>query len=74
MKKILMVLMLVVLLGQFPMEAWENGTPEQQLDFMKRVASQFCMETECKKAKVIAVTNGKEVFIFAECLDKLVEL
>lgn len=68
MKKLLICLMLIVLLGQLPLEIWNQGTPEQQQEFVKEIVQKWMKETNCPRAEVAVVSNGTWVYFFAECL------
>lgn len=62
--------MLLVLLSQFPLEVWEKGTPEQQRNFIQEIGRQYLEVSGCKQAGITVFTDGKMVFVVADCLDK----
>jgi len=67
--KNLLIICLMVLLGQFPLEIWEKGTLEQQMIFIQEVAEKYLEISGCKRVSVMLVTDGEIVFVVADCLD-----
>jgi len=61
-------LILIVLLGQLPLELWNQGTPEQQQEFVKEIVREYMRAESCKRAEYAIVSDGVWVYFFAECV------
>jgi len=68
MKKLLICLILIVLLGSLPLELWNQGTPEQQQEFVKEIVREYMRAENCKRAEYAIVSNGVWVYFFVECV------
>ena len=60
--------MLIVLLGQLPLELWKQGTPEQQQEFVKAIAQVWGRSQGCKRVEMTVVEDGTFIYFFAECI------
>jgi len=67
MKKLMVLLAVMVVLGKLSLTEWQNLP---QTEFLKYVGQVFCEQTNCKKALIGAIEIGDKVFITADCLDK----
>ena len=67
MKKMLLLLLTMFLLGRMPIEIWNQGTPEQQNAFGSYLANQVVPMLGCGKWHLYAVEEGKEVFFILDC-------
>ncbi len=71
MKKLLILLLIeLVLVGRIPLAIWQEGTPEEQVKFMRRLAQEYCIEEKCSKAKAISLTDSEFVYFHVTCIQK----
>ena len=72
MKKIVLCLMLMVLIGRMPLADW-NKIPDKG-KAMQIIAQTFCNISECKAATVGVIETKTEAIFFGECVEPKVEV
>lgn len=66
MKRILLFLFIVMLIGKIPIGEWEKIP---QGEFIYSLGMALHTELECKKGEIIVERAGDDILFFWECLD-----
>jgi hypothetical protein len=67
MKKFILILLAVFLLGSLPKEQWDKATPNQQQDFMLLLADAFAPAISCVQGTITAMDDEKTVHFVFDC-------
>ncbi len=67
MKKILVLLLWIFLIGTMPKTDWDKGTPEQQKDFLQRLTQIVGDNANCSEGTLYAVEKADKVMFYFNC-------
>jgi hypothetical protein len=56
------------------LELWKTGTPQEQVEFMKGLAQEYCVQTNCAEANIAAFTDDTTVYFHIQCVRKIGEV